>query len=271
MFPKIQNFVVFVFLVAIQLNSPYAIAKVVDHSVWDTLLKSHVVVKMNGAITSVNYADFKKNRDKLNTYLKTMASVSQQAFDRMSKDEQLAMLINVYNATTIELILTGYPDIQSIKDLGAMFSSPWKKEIVSLFGKQLSLDDLEHGLIRGSRYQDPRIHFAVNCASIGCPALRAEAYVGERLQAQLDDQAHLFLSDKSRNRFVQDALEVSYIFKWYREDFEKGWKGIHSLQQFFSQYQDTLHLDIKQLEALNSGRVYIKFLDYDWFLNDVKS
>ena len=248
------------------------VAQEVDHAIWDELLKQHVVVKEvvvkeQGASTSVNYKGFAKDRKSLKAYLKTLASVSQAEFDSMSKDAQLAMLINLYNAATVELILTAYPEIKSIKDLGSLFSSPWKKEIVSLFGKKISLDDLEHGLIRGERYQDPRIHFAVNCASIGCPALRAEAYQADKLNVQLEEQTRLFLSDRSRNRFAGEQLEISSIFKWYRTDFEKGWLGYQSLEQFLSEYADALDLTSQQVADLKKGELDIEFLDYDWRLN----
>jgi hypothetical protein len=248
-------------------SSQHLLAGEVDHQGWDALLKKHVVVQDKGAITSVNYNGFAQDRSDLQAYLQALASVTQQQFDRLSKEGQLAMLINLYNAATVELILTVFPDIDSIKDLGSLFRSPWKKDIVPLFGKQISLDDLEHGLIRGKRYQDPRIHFAVNCASIGCPALRAEAYLSERLDAQLDEQTRLFLSDRSRNRLVDGQLEVSSIFKWYREDFEKGWHGFDSLEQFFTKYADALSLNEQQRDLLNRGKIDIDFLSYDWALN----
>lgn len=118
-----------------------------------------------------------------------MSRVDQLEFDQWSTRQQLAFLINAYNAWTVELILEKWPDIDSIKDLGGIFSSPWRKEFISLLGEKRSLDNIEHDLIRGSgRYQDPRIHFAVNCASIGCPALRAEAYTGAKINQQLDQQ-----------------------------------------------------------------------------------
>lgn len=242
-------------------------AQTLDHSSWDALLKKHLIVKQNGAITQVDYAAFAKDRKSLKGYLKYLATIEESAFDQLSQDAQLAMLINLYNAATVELILTGFPEIDSIKDLGSFFQSPWKKDIVSLFGKKISLDDLEHGLIRSERYQDPRIHFAVNCASIGCPALRAEAYVGEKLQAQLDEQTRLFLSDRTRNRLADGQLEVSSIFKWYREDFEKGWHGFDSLEQFLAEYSDALGLNEQQVIALNKEALEIDFLDYDWRLN----
>ena len=139
------------------------------------------------------------------------------------------------------MILTKCPDLESIKDLGSFFQSPWGKSFIPLLGGTRSLDDIEHGLIRGSgRYKDPRVHFAANCASIGCPSLRAEAYVGDRLDEQLEDAARSFLRDRSRNRLDEGELKVSSIFKWYRNDFEKGWRGKHSLAQFLAGYADSL-------------------------------
>jgi len=256
-----------ILLFSLILGTPVLMAQELDHQLWDKLLKQHVAVIDQGAVTSVDYAGFAKDRGQLQNYLKAVAGVSQQEFDKQSKPAQLALLINLYNAATVELILSAYPDLDSIKDLGSLFRSPWKKDIVSLFGDKISLDDLEHGLIRGERYQDPRIHFAVNCASIGCPALRAEAYQADKLAAQLEQQTQLFLSDRSRNRFVNDQLEVSSIFKWYREDFEKGWLGYQSLEQFLSAYADALDLKAKQVSALKNKKMEIDFLDYDWRLN----
>lgn len=248
--------------------APALFAQERDHQIWDKLLKQHVTVMDHGAVTSVNYAGFAKDRSLLQNYLKTLASISRHEFDEQSKDAQLALLINLYNAATVELILSGYPDLTSIKDLGSFFWSPWKKKIVSLFGELISLDELEHGLIRGSdRYREPRIHFAVNCASIGCPALRAEAYRADRLEAQLEDQTRLFLTDRSRNRYANNQLEVSSIFNWYREDFEKGWQGYYSLEQFFIHYADSLDLKTEQVLALKNKQMEIDFLDYAWCLN----
>jgi hypothetical protein len=248
-------------------SSSSLMAQNIDHSAWDVLLKKHLIVKQNGAITQVDYAAFAKDRKSLKGYLKYLSAIEESAFDQLSTDAQLAMLINLYNAATVELILTGFPEIDSIKELGSLFRSPWKKDIVWLFGKQISLDDLEHGLIRSQKYQDPRIHFAVNCASIGCPALRAEAFVGDRLQEQLYEQTRLFLSDRTRNRLAGGQLEVSSIFKWYREDFEKGWHGFDSLEQFLAEYADVLGLNEQQVIDLNKGHIEIEFLDYDWRLN----
>jgi len=214
-----------------------------DHSQWNGLLQQHVVPVepgpaqrygvVAGSSTQVSYAGFATHRTQLKEYLNALSDIRQSTFENWPKADQLAFLINAYNAWTIELILTKYPDLKSIKDLGSFFSSPWSKKIIPLLGKHLSLDDVEHQLIRNSgRYNEPRIHFAVNCASIGCPALRGEAYEGSKIEQQLEDQTKQFLADSSRNRFKAGKLHVSSIFKWYRDDFEKGWGSYHSLEAF---------------------------------------
>jgi hypothetical protein len=249
----------------------YSAAESFDHSDWDRLLKAHVFELQHGRATQLDYAGMAQERPQLSAYLARLSAVQQQQFDAWPKDDQLAFLINAYNAWTVELILSAYPDLTSIKELGSLFQSPWKKDFIPLLGEERSLDDIEHGLIRGSRrYRDPRIHFAVNCASIGCPALRAEAYNGSTLEQQLEHQTQLFLQDSSRNRSSALRLEVSPIFKWYKDDFAAGWRGARSLEQFLALYGDALGLNETQLQRLDSGNVRIDFLDYDWNLNDIK-
>lgn len=249
---------------------PFVQATEFDHGDWDRMLKEHVRVVDDGRTTQVDYEQFASRRDNLKSYLGRLSSVSRQEFDAWSVDGQLAFLINAYNSWTLELILTRYPDLNSIKELGSLFQSPWKKSFIQLFGEQRSLDDIEHKLIRGSgRYDDPRIHFAVNCASIGCPALRGEAYLSTDLQRQLDEATALFLLDRSRNRLNGQQLEVSSIFKWYREDFEKGWRSVSSLEQFFADHAKELGLTEREAQQVLAGTIKIKFLDYDWKLNSI--
>jgi hypothetical protein len=257
------------FLLAVLLLSQTLIAQAAfDHSGWDALLKKHVVSIRNGQATQVDYTGMAADRAQLKNYLKATSSVKHATFDSWTKEEQLAFLINAYNAWTVELILTGYPDIDSIKDLGSFFRSPWKKRFIPLLGETRTLDDIEHGLIRGSgTYNEPRIHFAVNCASIGCPALRPEAYVADRLDEQLEEATRNFLSDRTRNRLEGNTLKVSSIFKWYRDDFEQGWRGATTLEQFLALYAQPLNLDERSVNLLVSGDLDIDFLDYDWKLN----
>jgi hypothetical protein len=243
-------------------------AESIDHNVWSSLLKAHVSPVLGGKSTMVDYQGMARDRDQLEAYLRGLSEVEQSHFDRWSEHEQLAFLINAYNAWTVALILTAWPELDSIKELGGFFSTPWRKEFVVLLGKTRSLDDIEHGLIRGSeRYRDPRIHFALNCASIGCPALRAQAYVGHSLDKQLNEQTKLFLSDHSRNRVEKGSLKLSSIFKWYQEDFEKGWLGFYRLEEFLASNADALALTPQWINKLKAGHVDIEFLEYDWQLN----
>ncbi|MCU7932445.1 MAG: DUF547 domain-containing protein [Candidatus Thiodiazotropha sp. (ex Codakia rugifera)] len=241
-----------------------------DHGDWNQLLRQHVVSQRDGLTTAVDYQAMNGDRNRLKKYLQSLEKVNLSEFELWSKPDQLAFLINAYNAWTIELVLTGYPKIQSIKELGSFFRSPWKKTFIPLLGKIRSLDDIEHGMIReAGRYNDPRIHFAVNCASIGCPALRTEAYSGERLELQLQEQTERFLSDRTRNRYIDNQLEVSSLFKWYREDFERGWQGFHSLKAFFANFATQLGLTDADIQRLRAGEIGIEILDYDWQLNAI--
>ena len=184
-----------------------------DHGLWQELLDRYVVVIDGGQATRVDYSGIQNEQQKLQGYLERLAAVEKSEFERWQRSEQLAFLINAYNAWTVETVLSEYPKLESIRDLGWFLRPVWGQLRISLFGEQISLDYLEHDLIRGPEgYGEPRIHFAVNCASIGCPALRNEAYTGDRLEEQLEDATSLFLADRSRNRLENGTLWVSEIF-----------------------------------------------------------
>lgn len=239
------------------------------HGAWDALLKRHVVGAQGGAASRVNYAGFRAEQAALQAYLDELSSVTQAEYLGWKREQRLAFLVNAYNAFTVKLILTRYPDLTSIKDLGTLLSSPWKKEFFTLLGAARSLDGVEHGLIRApGAFDEPRIHFAVNCASVGCPMLRAEAYAAERLESQLEDAARRFLSDRTRNRFdaASGALQVSKIFDWYGGDFEKS--GARSVAGFLARYADLLADAGPGRALVRDGRAPVRFLDYDWKLND---
>jgi hypothetical protein len=246
-----------------------------DHTdaVWSQLLKEHVRWNVNRTASQVDYAGFLDKQTALSQYLKRLSAVSRPEFDSWNRDQQLAFLINAYNAFTVELILTEYPDTESIKELGSFFSSPWKKKFFRLLDKPQNLDGIEHDLIRGSgRYREPLIHFAVNCASIGCPALMDEAFVAEKINQQLLESTRSFLNDRSRNRFDANTgtLEISSIFDWYAEDFTKGWRGYGSLHDFFRTHADWITDDEAAAERLVGGKLKIEFLVYDWKLNSLR-
>ena len=243
------------------------------HAAWTALLKKHVRLIDGGKASQVNYAGMAADRPALKAYLGQLSAVSAADFQALAKPRQMAFLINAYNGYTVELILTKYPDLKSIKDLGSLFASPWKKEFVPLLGRTMSLDQIEHDTLRArGRYDDPRIHFAVNCASVGCPMLREEAFVGERLEEQLAEQALRFLSDRSRNRYDSAAnrLDVSKIFDWYGEDFRLGHKGITSLPAFLARYAEQLADAPADRERIRGQKLPVGFLDYDWRLNDTR-
>jgi hypothetical protein len=244
-----------------------------QHAAWTTLLKKHVVLLDGGKATQIRYAGMASDRAALQNYLASLSNVGASTFEAFTKPQQMAFLINAYNAYTVELILTRYPKLASIKELGSLLQSPWKKEFVPLLGKTLSLDGIEHEQLRQrGRFDDPRVHFAVNCASIGCPALREEAFVAERLDAQLEEQARRFMSDRSRNRWnaTKQQLEVSKIFDWYGEDFRLGHKGVTSLAAFFARYADLLAEAPADRDRIRAMTAKVDFLDYDWKLNDAK-
>lgn len=249
-----------------------------DHqqAAYTAMLRKHVVLLHHGAAqgvgSAIRYAAVAQDRAALKAVLDGMSAVTQAEFDGWTKPQQKAFLINAYNAFTIEYILTKYPNLSSIKDLGSLLANPWKKKWVPLLGQTLSLDAIEHEMLRKRGvYDDPRIHFAVNCASIGCPMLREEAYVADKLDAQLDDQARRFMSDRSRNRYnaASGKLELSKIFDWYGEDFKLGHQGIRSVEAFAAKYADRL-ADPADHDKLRGLKVGISYLDYDWKLNDAK-
>lgn len=244
-----------------------------SHSAWTALLKKHVVLIDGGRASQLRYAGMAADRAALKAYLDTLSAVSAAAFNALGKTQQMAFLINAYNAFTVELILTRYPKLASIRDLGSLLQNPWKPKFIKLLGTEMSLDNIEHDTLRArGRYDDPRIHFAVNCASIGCPMLREEAFVAERLDAQLEEQTRRFMADRSRNRFnaASGRLELNKIFDWYGDDFKLGHLGIASLAAFAARYADQLADSPADRERVRGQQQPISFLDYDWKLNDVR-
>lgn len=242
------------------------------HRAWDALLKKHVVVLPGAHASQVDYAAMARERAALRAYTASLSRVSEAEFGGWTKAQQMAFLINAYNAFTVEKILTRYPDIRSIWDFGRLFANPFRDRFFRLLGRDMSLDAIEHETLRKPGvYDDPRVHYAVNCASVGCPMLREEAYVAERLEAQLEEQALRFLSDRSRNRISADGrLEVSKIFDWFKEDWTSGYRGITSREQYFARYARLLTDDPALQKRIAEGRAPLAFLEYDWSLNEVR-
>ena len=250
-----------------------------EHRAWTALLAKHVVVVDGGRASQVRYAGFRQDRAQLKGYLDALSGVTAEEFSGWTKPQQIAFLVNAYNAFTVEKVLTRYPDLKSIRDFGRVLGNPFRDRFFRLLGREFSLDAIEHDTLRRpGAYDEPRVHFAVNCASIGCPMLREEAYVAGRLDAQLEEQARRFLSDRTRNRFDPRSgrLEVSEIFKWFKEDWTSGYRGIGtagpvtSREQYFARYADLLADAPEHRRLVAEGKAPIAHLDYDWSLNDAR-
>jgi Protein of unknown function, DUF547 len=241
-----------------------------DHAytAWDGLVKKHVKWLPDNKQSRVDYAAFAKDRAELKQVLDAMSAVPKAEFDGWSKDQRMAFLINAYNAFTVEVILTKYPDIKSIKELGSFNRGPWKNEFFTLLGAKHHLDWIEHEELR-PKYGDPRVHAAVNCASIGCPALRNEAFTAAKLDAQLEDGMIRFMGDRTRNRVADGKLQVNAIFKWFKEDFEKGQKGFSKVEDVFAKYATQLSDKPEEQAALKAKSLPVTYLEYDWSLNAV--
>jgi hypothetical protein len=244
-----------------------------SHAAWEALLGRHVKVINNGNASQVDYKGFVQDHAALQAYLKALSAVTPTEYDSWSKPQKFAFLANAYNAFTIEKILTRYPNLKSIRDFGTYIGNPWKDKFFTLLGKPQNLDGIEHDTLRApGAFDDPRVHVAVNCASIGCPLLGAHAFTPDKLDAQLDELLKRFLSDRSRNRYNPKtrAVELSRIFDWYGKDFEKGSKGFASVADVAAKYADQL-ADVPDDRALlRDKKASIAFLEYDWSLNDVK-
>lgn len=213
------------------------------HFLWNELLQKHV--SDNG---NVNYKSFKTDHKKLVEYIHILALLkSKPEFDSISKNEKLAYWINAYNALTIDLIIKNYP-VKSIKDI----KDPWGQKLWKLGDKWYSLEDIEHEILR--KMDEPRIHFAIVCASYSCPKLQNTAFTASSLETQLTAATTQFLSDTKRNEIKENSLKLSKIFKWFDKDFEQN----GSLIDFLNKYTD---LTI-------SAKAKISYKDYNWDLNN---
>jgi len=222
-----------------------------DHSAFDKLLKKHV----NGK-GLVDYKGIKADQAAFNQYLDLLSK--NPPAGSASKQEQMAYWINAYNAFTIRLILDHYP-VQSIKDIGSKIkipfvTTPWAAKFFSIGGEKMSLDHIEHSILR-KKYDDPRIHFALVCASVSCPRLRNEAYTAGKLDSQLDDQGRDFLNNPAKNKLGKASAQLSKYFDWYKGDWDNNGQSVVS---WVNKYAST-KID---------GNTKISFLDYNWNLNE---
>lgn len=234
--------------------------KTFDHSAFGALLRAHV--RAGG---SVDYEGLAKRRGQLDRYVRRLARAK---LNELNRSEQMALWINAYNAFTIQAVLGRYPQLKSIRDIRGV----WKRRIYSVAGGLYSLGEIEREVLR-KQFGDARIHFAINCASAGCPVLRGEAYTGAKLETQLNRAARTFLNSRRGMRLRIEAgrggkkvliVELSQIFRWYRDDFPAGGAGLVGYVKRYASGENQKLLD----RYGNSAR--ITFFRYDWSLNKAR-
>ena len=244
----------YIFFLLVSLSS-CAIGKVksdsepISHEIWDGLLKKHV-----SSDGKVDYRGFIEDSLVFNNYIKLLKE-NHPNDQHWTDNEQLAYWINAYNAFTVQVVIRHYPK-PSIKDIkkGIPFvNTVWDIKFIQIEEETYDLNNLEHGIIR-SQFTEPRIHFAVNCASISCPNLRNSAYTAEKLDEQLEEQARKFINDPSKNKLTATDPKLSKIFFWFSSDFKNK---APSVIEFINKYADSL---------VNTG-ASIDYLEYNWGLN----
>jgi hypothetical protein len=246
---KKLHLVVFVLLINGFVNYNYLIAQNnqtadstenINHDLWDRLLKTYV--SDNG---KVNYQAINKDKTSLDEYINLLSKNTPN--NHWSKNETLAYWINAYNALTVDLIIRNYP-VKSIKDI----KDPWKQRLWKLGDQWYNLDDIEHQILR--KLDEPRIHFAIVCASFSCPKLQNYAFTASNLEAQLTESTKTFLADTNRNIITENELQLSRIFQWFAKDFKQS----GSVIDFINAYTDiNIHPKAK------TG-----YLEYNWDLNE---
>jgi hypothetical protein len=225
-----------------------------DHSAFDALLRAHVAQGL------VDYDAFAKDP----SFARYLDALSRAKVDALPEPERLAFWINAYNAYTIQLV-NAHRERESIRNINKVLGlgkGPWKEPIVRAGGQTLTLDQVEHEIVR-KRFREPRIHFALVCAARGCPPLRPEAYTGARLEAQLDEQARAFLArspERNRVDVAARTVHLSPILDWYREDFG-GTKA--AVGRYVAAYLPAGPAK----ELLLAGDFTLAYTDYDWSLN----
>ncbi len=222
----------------------------IHHDEWHILLQKYVNDKGD-----INYLGFQTERAKLQTYLNKL-SKNPPNDKNWSRDEALTYWINAYNAFTVELILKYYP-VKGIREIGGkliFINSSWDIKFFKINGVPFDLNIIEHEIIR-KEYNEPRIHFAIVCASISCPRLLNEAYTAEKLEEQLELQTRYFINNPIKNQITPSTAKLSSILDWYKSDFPKE----QSMIEFINQYATT------KIEKNTT----VSYLEYNWNLNEV--
>lgn len=223
----------------------------ISHTVWNTLLKKNVTKE-----GFVNYKGFINEKNRLIEYTSLLSNNPPST--NWTKDEQLAYWINAYNAFTVLLVINHYP-IKSIKDIGVnipKINSVWNIKFFKIGTVDFDLDTIEHEILR-KQFEEPRIHFAINCASISCPRLRNEAYIATKIEEQLEEQAVYFMTHPTYNKITAGHVHLSKIFDWFKSDFTKK--------------QDILQFLEKYVSVTFDDKVILEYFPYNWNLNELKN
>ena len=228
-----------------------------DFSDWDTLIKKHVrMKKVDGVmISAVNYKNLKSN-EKFKKLVSRLNLVHEDSLK--TRDEELTFWINTYNILAAKMVADHFP-IKSIKDAGNFFSPVWKKPAGHVAGKERTLNEIEHEILR--KMDEPRIHVAIVCASVSCPDLRLEAFKADSLNEQLNDQMKMFLQSSEKGMRIDknnNRVYLSSIFKWFEDDFES--RG--GVLKFISNY-----VSPEIAKELSDSRIDVSYLDYNWSVN----
>lgn len=233
----------------------------IDHSAWAAFLSRYLETGSDGVNRVAYQRVTPDDAAALKTYIDQLAAT---AISGYARPEQMAYWLNLYNALTVQVILEHYP-VESIRDIdispGLFSDGPWGKKLVNIEDEAVSLDDIEHQILRPI-WQDPRIHYAVNCASIGCPNLQPAPFEPDMLDAQLDDAAIEFVNHRRGVDIADGRVTVSSIYSWFEEDFGSNDQGVIAHLKAYAEPDLAM-----KLEAVSS----ISGHDYDWQLNDARS
>lgn len=230
------------FLLLLHLN--LKAADPVSHSDWDALLKKHVT-----SSGKVDYEGFKTDKTKLQKYCDLLSDNKPKS--TWTADQKKAYWMNAYNAFAILLVVNNYP-VESIKDIGSWTKEVWDMKFFKIGGVDMSLSHIEHKILRVD-FTDPRIHAGINCASYSCPNLYNKAFTEDNVEEALTKLMKDFVNDKTKNKISESSIQISEIFKWFKEDFTKG----QTLIEFLNKYSSvTIKKDAK-----------ITYMKYNWSLN----
>lgn len=257
----VRKFLIAVALIAL-ISSGTAFAQGTDAtiqviSLWETILKRYVSEgKINGiSLNLVDYEGIAKDPD-FADLIQRLERFSPH--ELVTEEERKTFWINVYNIFATKMVVDHYP-VESIRDIGSLFKSVWKKKVGRVDGKEVTLNQIEHKILR--KMGDPRIHAAIVCASLSCPDLQKEAFIPARLSDQLDEAMKNFIENPEKGVLIDQSKKIVYlssIFKWFRDDFKKDGGTIKFIQRY---------VPSDQAQFLNQRNYKVKYLDYDWSLN----